>query len=224
MRKLASYCACTAARNRVAGFSYKKGDNAVSIQHPPTRTLPQELIDEFIIAAHYDPARVEQLLAQYPELLYASASWEETAIQAAAQTGQRAIIEHLLSLGAPLDICTASVMGMSKEVNEMLTADPSQAHATGAHGIPVLYFAAVGGHVDIADMLLARGSEINAGQGGSTPMHGAAGFGRKEMAKWLLDHGGDINAQGYEGKTPLALAEDNGQSEMAAWLKEHGAE
>ena len=44
----------------------------------------------------------------------ADAEWarfNETAIQAATQTGQRDIAEYLISQGAPVDICAAAMLG-----------------------------------------------------------------------------------------------------------------
>jgi predicted DNA-binding WGR domain protein len=45
------------------------------------------------------------------------------------------------------------------------------------------------------------------GPDGETPLHSAAQYGRHAMAKLLLEHGADINAQGGEDKeTPLGMA------------------
>jgi predicted DNA-binding WGR domain protein len=45
------------------------------------------------------------------------------------------------------------------------------------------------------------------GPDGETPLHGAAQYGRHAMAKLLLEHGADVNAQGGEDKeTPFGLA------------------
>ena len=186
--------------------------------------LPQAIVDEFVGNAHGNFARVKELLEQYPALVNAKAAWGETAIEAAAQTGSRPIMELLLAAGAPMDICTAAVMGLKDEVAEMLTADPAQAQATGAHGIPVLHFPCIGGHRDIAELLLAHGAEVNAGEGSNTPLHGTAMFGQLEMTRWLLDHGANVNAPDYEGKTPLFRAQQNGHMAVADLLRERGGE
>jgi ankyrin repeat protein len=176
-------------------------------------------IDLLVQAAHYDLATVQRILGEHPELIGANASWVETPVEAAAQTGNVAIAEYLLGNGADLDICTASMLGMAGKVSEMLEADPSLAHATGAHGIPVLYFPVIHGHVEIANLLLNKGADINAGAGGNTPLHAAAAFGQTGMASWLLANGADRRALDYAGKTALEVAEQRGHEETARVLR-----
>jgi ankyrin repeat protein len=177
--------------------------------------VPQTVIDEFVGVAHGDFQRLQELLAEYPTVLNADATWHETAIEAAAQMGRVDIVEYLLAAGAPLDICTAAMLGRRADVAAALDADPAAAHATGAHGIPVLYYPA------IAEDLLARGAEVNAGAGGNTPLHGAAMFGQPAMAAWLLAHGADPAARDYNGKTPLEVALDSNQAAVADLLRAH---
>jgi ankyrin repeat protein len=187
-----------------------------------TQQPTQKTIDEFVGSAHGDFARVRDLLAQYPDLINTNASWVETPIEAAAQMGREDIMTLLLDHGAPLEICTAAALGQADTVAAMLAADPDLAHATGAHDIPVLYFPVIGGHQVIAEQLLAAGANVNAGAGGTTPLHGAALFGRPALAAWLLDHGADPNPPNYENKTPLQVAVARGQHEVAAVLRARG--
>ena len=63
-------------------------------------SLTKELVEEFVGNAHGNFARVKELLEQHPELLNASAPWDETAIQAATQMGNVAIIDYLIERGA----------------------------------------------------------------------------------------------------------------------------
>ena len=184
--------------------------------------LPQDLIDEFVGASHGDLDRVKELLAQHPDLLPASARWDETPLGAAAHAGAEAVAKFLLAAGAPLDICAAAMLGMTDRVRAMLEADPRQAHATGAHGISALYHAAIRGRIDIAELLLAGGADVNVGQGSNAPLHGAAAFGQKAMVEWLLARGAHVNAPDYNRKTPLRLALDNGHHEVAGILRRHG--
>jgi uncharacterized protein len=184
--------------------------------------LSQHIKDEFVGVSHGDLKRFKELLSKYPGLATVTASWGETPIEAAAQMVQREMIEMLLAAGAPLDICTAAVMGMEDLVKAMLDDDPGLKDATGAHGIPVMYFPVVGGYQSIAEILLAAGADVNAGEGGNAPLHGAAMFGRTQMAKWLISHGANVNGADYEGKTPLKIALAHGDEEMARILREHG--
>jgi len=187
-----------------------------------TAGFTQQVIDEFVGASHGDLARAKELLAQHPDVLEARARWDETALGAAAHSGQKEIAEFLLSAGAPLDICTASMLGMASRVAAMLEADPRLAGAKGAHGIPVLFHAAIRGHKQVAELLLAHGTDVNAGAGGNTALHGAAMFGQTSMAEWLLARGADVNTLDYEGKTPLRQAVEHGHGDVADLLRRHG--
>jgi hypothetical protein len=82
------------------------------------------------------------MLAENPKLLNVSYRWNEndreTAVQATAQIGSAIVAQFLLKQGAPLETCTAAMLGMRDEVESRLNDDPQNANATGAHGIPVL--------------------------------------------------------------------------------------
>src|SRR5215467_5641201 len=99
-------------------------------------------VRDFVIAGHGNLMKVKQMLAQDPSLLNAVHHWSETdtetAIQAAAQVGNNEIAEFLLEKGAPLEICTAAMLGNYNEVKMRIDRDPQQARAMGAHSIPLL--------------------------------------------------------------------------------------
>ena len=185
--------------------------------------FPQSLIDEFVAAGHGNQAKVQALAEQHPMLVHARARWDETALEAASHVGNRPIAEWLLARGATLDVFTAAVLGMKDRVAEFLQSDPALARASGVHGLPVLYFPAIAGQIEVADILVRAGADVNAGRNGNTALHAAARFGRTEMAAWLLDHGADPNARDRQGKTPLTLAVDAGHDTVAALLRDHGA-
>lgn len=173
--------------------------------------LTQETINEFVVSSHFDLPKVEAMLAENPALLNENADWIETPIQAASHVGRFDIIEFLLSKGAPLDICTAAVLEREADVRQFLADDPNLKHATGAHDIPLMFFAAISGNVAIAQILLDAGAALNVEDGITSPLHGAAIFGKAEMARWLLDN--DANPYGIDssGKTAFdhALGGDN---------------
>jgi ankyrin repeat protein len=182
--------------------------------------LNQDLIDRFVGVCHGDFDTVKTLLAEYPELINANASWGETGIEAAAQTGRSDIAGYLLKAGAPLDICTAAMLGQTQKVEAFLAADPDLARSTGAHDLPLLYFPVIVGNQRIAQILLDHGAQINAGQGGTTPLHGAVLFNQVHMVAWLLEHGAHQHVQDYNNKTPLQLAVENGKHEIAGLLSD----
>jgi len=180
----------------------------------------QATIDDLVGNAHGNAARVREILEEHPELVNAVATWQETPIQAAAQMGNRAILEMLLGLGAPLDCYTAAALGRAGEVREFLASQPVLATGTGVHGLPALYFAAVGNSVETAELFRRHGADVNAGAGGNTPLHGAAMLGNREMTAWLLQNGADPTLTDYEHKTPLERAVGGGHAEVAGLLRE----
>ena len=185
-------------------------------------TPSQDIIDQFVGNAHGNLTAVKELLEKYPSLINTDASWTETAIQAAAQTGQEEIVDYLLERGAEYDICTAAMQGSMDCLNDFLLEDPTLVNARGAHGIPLLYYPMIHARKQVAEYLLSQGADPeSASPDGMTPLHGAVMFNQPDMALWLLEHGVDPNPK-YDGKTPLALALVNERKELVNILREHG--
>ena len=182
----------------------------------------QEIIDQFVGNAHGNLARVRELLEKYPSIISASASWIETAVQAAAQTGQVEIVNYLIDHGAEYDICTAAMLGNLDGVGDFLAEDADTINARGAHGIPLLYFPIIHARQPLAEFLVEHGADPNAASpDGITPLHGAVMFNQPKMAAWLLEHGADPNPK-YNGKTPMGLAVEKNQAELVQVLRSHG--
>jgi ankyrin repeat protein len=183
--------------------------------------LTEEQIRDFIVAAHGNLPRVREMLIEHPGLLNVRHYWtetdSETAIQAAAQTGSVPVVEYLLSHGAPLEICTAAMLGRKDDVQRMLSVDPSLIGARGAHGIALMPHAALSGNVDLAKMLYERGARGSTSHAlGNAVMHGDA-----RMARWLLENAKpDPSWKSYEGKDLLTIAKETGKQEMLDLLRE----
>ncbi len=183
-----------------------------------------ELIREFVIAGHGDLAKVKAMLSDHPDLLNAAYEWKagdhETAIQAAAHVGSVAVAEYLLSRGAPLEICTAAMLGRQENVERLLDADPAAIGATGAHGIPLLAHAALSGRVALLDTMVRRG--VNTGV--SYALHNAVSQGHEQAARWLLENARpDLAWTNFQGKTALAVARERSFDALVRLLREHGA-
>lgn len=180
--------------------------------------LDQSIVEECVGAAHGDPDRVRELVERHPELVNARAPWNETPVEAAAQLGRRDIIEYLLARGAPLDLFTACVLGRRDVVEAELAADPARATARGVHDLPVLYFAAIGGQREVAELLLAAGAGVNEASPAAAPIHGAVMGRSAELIGWLLQHGADPSVQDFDGRTARQLAEAMHEPELARLL------
>ncbi len=191
------------------------------VQRNTVTTVSQDLVEPFVLAAHGNLAKVQELYAQHPEVLNVPwAKFDETALAASSHMGNREIAHFLLSKGAPLTVCAAAMLGMLAELTIFLEKDHSLANARGAHGIPILFHAAMSGQIEVAELLLKYGG----GEGINSALHGAVNFGHTPMVEWLLAHGvTNHDAPNYEQKTPLRVATELGHSEIADLLRARGA-
>jgi ankyrin repeat protein len=180
-------------------------------------------VREFVIAGHFNLPRVQEMLTAEPRLLNAANEWgpgdRETAIQGAAHTGQSAIAEYLLAQGAPLELCTAAMLGRRDEVEAMLDAGAAIT-SRGAHSIPLLSHAAFSGDAGLVADLYARGAR----EGASLALANAVSAGHAPIVTWLLDNSdADPAWRNWQEKTALDVAEENGDEAIAGILRAHGA-
>jgi ankyrin repeat protein len=180
--------------------------------------LDPALVEECVGNAHGNFQRVRELVERHPELARARAPWHETAIQAATQMGRRDIIEYLASRGAPVDFFTACVLGRTDQVLAELDADPQRGRGRGVHELPALYFAGIGGQLEVAELLLRHGADVNDSASAAAPIHGAVMGGRPELVTWMLSHGADPGLRDFQGRDARELALALGRPELAALL------
>jgi ankyrin repeat protein len=180
-----------------------------------TSQVEQSVIEDLVGNAHGNLARVREILDAHPDALNLRAPWNETAIEAATQMGNKQIIDFLVARGAPVDFFTACVLGRVDDAAAGLAADPTRAGARGVHDLPALYFAAIGGSVAVAESLLAAGADVNARAESAAPIHGAVMGGSPQMIKLLLDRGADPALPDYMGRGARKLAEDRSRTDLA---------
>lgn len=81
-----------------------------------------------------------------------------------------------------------------------------------------LHFA-VKGKVEIAELLIVNGADVNAVDGyGHMPLHFAATNPTKEMPELLVSKGADIHSRSNEGSTPLFMTAQWGKKEVAWYI------
>lgn len=157
-------------------------------------------------------------------------------IQAAAVTGDLPLLRRLVeSFGAdtvrleddPEELTTlhyACSSGHIALVNYLLSpAVASSPTAARNNAFTPLHAAAMNGHADICEVLLARGADVNAQTSPQryAPLHSAAFAGHRATVVVLLSFGADARLRNYRDETPAATAQRTGQFDVAALLASH---
>ena len=117
------------------------------MDRPPA--LDSALVQEFVIKAHGDLDRIQQLLTEEPRLINAAWDWGggdwETGLGGAAHMGRADIARFLLDHGARLDLFAAAMLGQLELVKATIAAFPGAHRIPGPHGISLLRHATAGG-------------------------------------------------------------------------------
>ena len=94
------------------------------------------------------------------------------------------------------------------------------ANAKGEEGLTPLQYATFHGHKEVAELLIAKGADVDARQYGNglTSLHYAALNGRKVIVELLIAKGANENAKADNGATPLDMA----SGKAADLLRKHG--
>lgn len=129
----------------------------------PPPALPPDKVQAAVGQSHRSLEAVKKLVDETP--LLANACWDwgggdfETALQAAAHTGQREIAEYLLGKGARLDLFAAAMLGELGFVQATFALYPHAHTIHGPHGFTLLHCARQGGERarPVVDWLIARG-------------------------------------------------------------------
>ena len=171
-----------------------------------------------------------------------------TPLQLAATNGHKEIVELLIAKGAQPDICAASALGDVGCVAALLKEDPTLVNTMWGNFTP-LHWAVLKDHNAVAELLIAKGANINAkDRHGETPLYIAAARGRTAVAELLVAKGAQIdiftasalgnvdrvmtflkadpnvaNARGPGDFTPLYCAAACGQRSVAEILIAKGA-
>ena len=115
----------------------------------PVDPLPAEKVKEFVIAGHGNFDKVKSLLAELPQLLYATWDWGggdfETGLEGAGHVGNKEIANHLIGLGARTNIFVLTMLGKTTLVKPFLETYPGFINARGPHGLTLLHHAEKGG-------------------------------------------------------------------------------
>lgn len=116
----------------------------------------------------------------------------------------------------------AARIGSFKAMRALLETPLVDTNARSTANENALMYVAMAGRVDMAELLLRRGVEIN--KAGWTPLHYAVLGGSAEMLTWLLEHDAYIDAESPNGTTPLMLAAREHKEALVRMLILQGAD
>lgn len=117
-----------------------------------------------------------------------------------------------------------SYMGCPEKVQELLDQGAPINATYEADSRTVLHAAAQAGRVEVVQLLIKKGANVNARTSkGCTPLHLAAGYGHAPAAAALLECGASLDATDDQGWTPLHHAARGGRTALIRLLLDAGA-
>jgi ankyrin repeat protein len=141
----------------------------------------------------------------------------------ANQSPQQIKISQQLKQAPNTQLLNAAQKGKLDQVRSLilqLTDVPTDVNVRDEYGWTPLLWAAMNGHTDIVQVLLAAGANPNTrNKYGWTPLMWAAGQGYSEIVRSLIASGARLNAQDQNGWTALMWAWDSNQEETMAILQ-----
>ena len=122
-----------------------------------------------------------------------------------------------------VDLLDAAEQGQVEQVKALLKAGDVDAES--GIGFSALMAAALNGHSDIIQILVAAGADVNGkDERGETALMRAAFRGQTEVVRVLLDAGAHVDAQTPSRVVPLMHAAFGGEAETVHVLLEAGAD
>ena len=137
------------------------------------------------------------------------------------------MVRELLTRAPQLDFFETCAIGTAAQVESLLKANPKLENTWHAFGWTPLHFAAFGGNVPVAELLIQHGAKVNEkarSRFRNEPLAVALLTGQLEAARKLIEHGADVNARQAGGFAPIQEAALLGRRDLIDLLLENGAE
>lgn len=196
---------------------------------PQQLKATQIVINHFAEVCHFNFAEAKRIYNQHPDVIHGIASWNELGVEACAHMERPTWTRYFLDQGAPMSLSTALAVNDVKSARRLLEEDKNRIHERGPHDFALMWYPQIaGGHVELAELLLEFGADIDEEKLGTTCLHKAALNGQKDLVAFLIEKGAKINAIGKSDfsnltGTPLDWAVSRKQIETVQLLRSHGA-
>ncbi|MBK1880519.1 ankyrin repeat domain-containing protein [Pelagicoccus mobilis] len=220
-------CAAAACGIAVSPKLFAADEVAAPKDNPKRPRQSLSLVKRFVEAGHRNLDTVKEMLEKDPQLLNASWDWGkgdwETALEGASHMGRQDIVDYLIGRGARANSLSYAMLGKAEVVIAQIDANPATARLRGPHGIGLLFHAAIGGSIPLAEKIADHLGAEREGQCDAA-LHGAVRFGNAKMLEWLIGNGAqNLDTPNVFDRTPLDEAERRGIPEMVALLERNGA-
>ncbi len=121
-----------------------------------------------------------------------------------------------------LDLINAAKESDIEKIKELIKQD-IDINTCDSRGYTAMLWAAQKGNIDIVNLLIKNGANIEAkheASRGYTPLIVAAINNHIEVAKMLIEHGANINSKNNNGNTALSVANEKGHTEIVELLEQ----
>jgi cytohesin len=173
--------------------------------------------------------RIQQMLQNSPDLINAPDGSGHTPLEKAAINGWIKVAAFLLNHGADVNAGKSSALNLAANAGnramvEFLLGRGADINAKAWQGKTPLHTAVEEGFQAVTEVLLANKADVNAqDNSGDMPLHLAAQRGQKKIVQMLLAAGAAPNAENKPGRTPLSFAVGSGSLEAVKMLLAAGA-
>jgi cytohesin len=146
----------------------------------------------------------------------------ETPLQLAARKDHKDVVGLLVENGADVSLDIIARLGDMDRVRELIE-EGADVNAEGRRGETPLHAAAAKGHKEIAELLIAKGAEVDANRPGYTPLTWAIWNDDRDIIMLLLKSGADANFDPENDGPAIFYSVWNEDVELAKLLLAHGA-
>lgn len=185
-------------------------------------------LEVYFTVAPKQTTYIGKVTVQFPDRITRGSPVRTNVADAQRETTELLKNEHGKSLSNVVNALVtplhdAAKAGNLPTVTELVSQNPRSIEHRDKSGGTALHVAVAFQQKGVAELLLAKGADVNARmyRYGVTPLHIAAGSGYEDITELLLANGADVHARNTLGQTPLVVADCGRQTAVAALLRAH---